>query len=364
MPSKRDLRLLPKAHLHLHLEGAMRPTTLEAFCTRYDIERPPDTRGKHFKNFSGFNAMYQAATRCIRTRDDLTLLIQEVAEDAAAEGVWWIEPAFDADRYSDARTDARHYQLSDSQEEVWAFALTAAEVASKATGVGIGFISAIDRSRPVEQGLARAQATAALVRKDAHQIKCGVDSVTGCHPGIVAIGLHGPEEGFPPEPFVEPFRVAIETGLMSAPHAGEIAPIPGGGAASVIGALDHLSADRLGHGVLAVEDPALIDRLANEKVCLDVCPSSNLQLNVFPSIEEHPLPQLLEAGVRCSLGSDDPLLFGPDLVDEYELCRNEMGLGDDQLAAMARNSFIHSGAPGTLKAAGLAAIDTWLSQDG
>ena len=124
--------------------------------------------------------------------------------DAAAEGVWWIEPAFDADRYSDARPDARGYQLFDTQEEGWAFTLAAAEAASKTTGVGIGFISAIDRSRPVEQGLARAQATAALVRKDAHQIMCGADSVTGHHPGIVAIGLHGPEEGFPPEPFVEP----------------------------------------------------------------------------------------------------------------------------------------------------------------
>ena len=135
-------------------------------------------------------------------------------------------------------------------------------------------------------------------------------------------------------------------------------------AASVAGALDHLGADRLGHGVLAAEDSALVNRLAREGVCLDVCPSSNLQLNVFPSIEDHPLPRLLDAGVICSLSSDDPLLFGPDLVDEFILCRNEMGLNDRQLAAMARHSFAHSGAPETLKTAGLAAIDAWLADEG
>ena len=103
---------------------------------------------------------------------------------------------------------------------------------------------------------------------------------------------------------------------------------------------------------------------SREGACLDVCPSSNLQLNVFPSIEDHPLPRLLDAGVICSLGSDDPLLFGPDLVDEFILCRNEMGLNDTQLAAMARHSFEHSGAPETLKPTGLAAIDAWLWDEG
>ena len=364
MPPPRDLRSLPKAHLHLHLEGAMRPATLDAFCTRSGIERPADTRGQRFDNFSGFNAMYRAATLCIRTPEDLALLIQQVAEDAAAEGVWWIEPAFDADRYSDARPDARVHRLFDTQEEGWAFTLAAAEAASQATGVGIGFISAIDRSRPLEQGMSRAEVTADLVRTDAHRIACGANGVAGRHAGIVAIGLHGPEEGFPPEPFAEPFRVATEAGLISAPHAGEIAPAPGRGAASVAGARDHLGADRLGHGVLAAEDSALVNRLAREGVCLDVCPSSNLQLNVFPSIEDHPLPRLLDAGVICSLSSDAPLLFGPDLVDEFILCWNEMGLNDTQLAAMARHSFEHSGAPETLKTAGLAAIDAWLADEG
>jgi len=357
--SSRDLRVLPKAHLHLHLEGAMRPATMDDLCQRYGIDRPADTRGKRFDNFGGFNAMYAAATRCLRTPEDLARLILEVAEDAAAEGALWIEPAFDADRYSTARSDARAHRLFETQAEGWHVALEAAAAASRATGVGIGFISAIDRSKPVELGLARAQVTADLVRDNAHLIENG--RADGRHPGIVGLGLHGPEEGFPPEPFADAFRIGTEAGLMSTPHAGEIAPVPGGGAASVAGALDHLGADRLGHGVLGAADPALVERLARESICLDVCPSSNLQLNVFPAIEDHPLPQLLAAGVPCSLGSDDPLLFGPDLVDEFTLCRTGMGMDDAQLAALARTSFECSGAPAAVKTAGVAAVDAWLA---
>ncbi len=361
MTAPRDLRALPKAHLHIHLEGAMRWDTLGDLCDRYGIDRPADIRGQRFENFAGFNEMYRAATQCIRTPDDLAQLIREVAEDAAAEGVWWIEPAFDADRFSTARADARAHRLFERQEEGWHFALDAAETASRATGVGIGFVSAIDRSKPLDQGLTRAQVTADLVRGNEHMIENGMNGFNGRHPGIVGRGLHGPEGGFPPEPFAAAFRVgAAEAGLLSAPHAGEIAPVPGGGAASVEGALDHLSADRVAHGVLAAADPALVDRLAREQICLDICPSSNLQLSVVPSLDDHPLPQLLDAGVPCDIGSDDPLLFGPDLVDEFTLCREEMGLDDTQIATLARTSFEFSGAPKDVKTAGIAAVEAWL----
>lgn len=358
--TKRDLRALPKAHLHIHTEGAMRPETLAELCRRYGIERPADTRGMRFDNFGGFNETYWAASHCIRSREDLARLIREVAEDAASQGVWWIEPAFDVERYGALREDEPH-RLFETQEEGWRFALAAAEAASKATGVGIGFMSAVDRTQPLDRGLERARITASLVRSQEHLVESGMVCFSGRHAGIVALGLHGNEEGFPPEEFEEVFRVgAAEAGLLSTPHAGEIAPVPGGGPASVAGAIDRLSADRILHGVLATEDPALVDRLDRGGICLDVCPSSNLQLSVFPSIEEHPLPRLLEAGVPCNIGSDDPLLFGPDLVDELELCRNAMGLSDEQIASLARNSFMHSGAPQEVKSAGVAAVDAWL----
>ncbi|MCZ6872148.1 MAG: hypothetical protein O7G88_01250 [bacterium] len=126
------------------------------------------------------------------------------------------------------------------------------------------------------------------------------------------------------------------------------------------GAMDTLGAHRILHGVLAAHDPWLVERLAREKICLDICPSSNLLLNVFPSVQAHPLPVLLDAGVPCDLGSDDPLLFGPNLLDEFVQCREEMGLSDAQLATMARTSFEYSGAPQAVKEAGITEVEQWL----
>jgi adenosine deaminase len=147
------------------------------------------------------------------------------------------------------------------------------------------------------------------------------------------------------------------TGLLSTPHAGEIALAPGQGPASVAGAIDISGADRIAHGVLAVTDAELVARLASEQICLDICPTSNVLLSAFPSIAEHPLPDLLAAGVPCSLGSDDPLLFGPGLLEEYELYRAERGLDDHQFARLTKASFAHSGAPTQLRDAGVQAVD-------
>ena len=361
MVSNRDLKELPKAHLHIHLEGAMRPETLEELCRQYEMPRPMDTRGQRFPNFGGFNEVYRAACDCIRSKDDLSRVILEVAEDAASHGAIWIEPAFDAERYTELRNDCS-YRLFESQQEGWEFALSAAETASQATGVGIGYISAIDRTRPTEQGLRRAQITAELVRSEKHMIRSKSKYLDGFHSGIVALGLHGNEEGFPPELFEYIFQIGLkDTGLMSTPHAGEIAPFPGKGAASVANAVEILDANRIQHGVLAIDNPALIERLARADICFDVCPSSNIQLSVFPTIEAHPLPQLIEAGLPCSVGSDDPLLFGPSLLDEFQLCRDEMRLDDGDIAQIARDSFLHSGAPREIKAAGITGVDEWLN---
>ena len=341
----------------------MRPQTLDELCAQYVIPRPTDTRGQRFDDFGGFVATYFAASACVRTREDLARLVREVAEDAAAQGVWWLESAFDAERYASMREDSPD-RLFDSQEEGWLFILEAAETAERETGVGIAFISAADRSAPVERAVERAEVTANLVNRVEHMIRSGMPTCADPHAGIIGFGLHGNEKGFPPEPFTEAFRIATDgTGLLSLPHAGEIAPTPGAGPASVRGALDALGADRILHGVLAIEDPALVDRLADEQICLDVCPSSNLLLRVFPSAAAHALPKLLAAGVPCDIGSDDPLLFGPDLVDEFVLCREDMGLDDEALAGLARSSFTFSAAPDTVKAAGLAAIDAWLEED-
>jgi adenosine deaminase len=360
-PARRDLKALPKANLHLHLEGAMRPATLAELCARHGALPPADTRGRRFADFSAFLEVFWAACDGIRSRDDLARLILEVAEDAAADGAWWIEPAFDAARYSTLRA-GRPDRLFETQEEGWLFVMEAAEAASRATGVGIGFVSAVDRIMSQGHAMERAAVTARLVKSGRHMIRSGMPCFEGQHAGIVAFGLHGKEEGHPPAPFADAFAIALDgTGLLSTPHAGEIAPAPGAGAASVAEAIDHLRAQRIAHGVLAIEDDALVARLAAGRVCLDVCPTSNLLLGVFDSLLAHPLPRLLRAGVPCTLGNDDPLLFGASLLDEFTLCRDGMGLDDDRLAAMARDSFIHSGAPQPVKDAGAAAVAAWSS---
>ena len=173
---------------------------------------------------------------------------------------------------------------------------------------------------------------------------------------MVSFGLANDEAIGPPEPYAEAFAIAKEAGLLSTPHAGELA-----GPASVRGALDTLDPDRLQHGVRAIEDPELVKRLADSDIVLDVCPTSNLLLSVYPSLAEHPLPQLLDAGIQCSLNGDDPLLFGPGLLAEYELVRTEMGLDDSAMATIARASIDGSGAPDELKSSARRGIDDWLT---
>lgn len=321
----RDLVALPKAHLHLHLEGGMRPGTLEELARRYDMD-VPEVRG--FGDFSAFAGMYLAACEVIRTPDDLARLVDETVDDAVAAGAVHVEPAFYAPIHRDWLGD---------EETIVAIALDAGASASARTGVSVGFMLTADRTADPADAVVQAR----LAARHADR-------------GVVAFGLANDEARFPPEPFAEAFAIAREAGLLSTPHAGELR-----GPDSVRGALDALHADRIQHGVRAVEDPALVERLAATGVCLDVCPSSNAALGVFP-LDAHPLPALLDAGVRCSLNADDPLLFGPGLLEEYELVRDTFGFDDERLAWIARCSVEASGTADTVKKDALAGIDAWL----
>ena len=182
--------------------------------------------------------------------------------------------------------------------------LDALRRAAGATGVGLGLVVAANRTEPPAEALALAQLAARYAGR-----------------GVVGFGLAGDEANGPAAPFTEAFAVARAAGLLSTPHAGEHA-----GPASVRAALDALGARRIQHGVRAVEDPDLVRRLADEGVCLDVCPTSNVQLGVVPSLEAHPLPALVQAGVAVSLNADDPVIFGSGLLDEYELAAARLRL--------------------------------------
>jgi adenosine deaminase len=212
--------------------------------------------------------------------------------------------------------------------------------ASTRHGLSIRWMPAVDRvfDSP-EEGVRLAHM--ALAFKDA---------------GVVSFGLHNDEVGFPATPFAEAFRIAADGGLLVTPHAGELE-----GPHHVVEAIDVLHADRILHGVRSIEQDGLPERLAELGICLDVCPTSNVMLSVVPDLASHPLPKLLDLGVRCSINADDPLLFGPGLLEEYEVCRSQLGLTDVQLASAARSSIECGGAPAHVRAAALAGIEAWLT---
>ncbi|MGB4834842.1 MAG: adenosine deaminase family protein, partial [Nostocoides sp.] len=179
----------------------------------------------------------------------------------------------------------------------------------------------------------------------------------GQGPGtVVGFGLSNDERrGETPE-FSGAFDIARRAGLALMPHAGELL-----GPLAVAETLDTLRPDRIGHGVRAVEDPRVLDRLAAEGVGLEVCPGSNIALGIYLDAQEVPLRQVLAAGIPVALGADDPLLFGTRLVDQYAMARDELGFSDPELAELARGSIRTSTAPAELKAAALADIDRWLA---
>jgi adenosine deaminase len=321
---------LPKAHLHLHLEGGMRPATLLELADRYGVPVTMDGDG----SFETFIRLYRAACEVLRTPDDVARLVREVAEDAAAAGAMWVEP-------SEWITAAQASRLQlENEEAVLEVVLDAARRAERDTGVGVGIMVASNRTRPPAEALALAR----LAERYAGQ-------------GVVSFGLADDELHGPPEPYAEAFAIARSAGLISSPHAGEH-----GGPQSVRGALDALGAQRIQHGVRSAEDPALLERLAAEEITLDVCPTSNVQLKVVADYASHPLPALLAAGVNVSLNADDPLFFGSGLLEEYALARHTFGLDDTALASIAATSIRASGAPAALKSTALKEINRWLTQ--
>jgi adenosine deaminase len=323
----RDLAALPKADLHVHLDACMRPSTLRELAARDDVP-VPDVSG--YGDFSKFAGVYLAACDVVRSDDDLRRLVRETIEDAASHGATWIEPQFYPPDH-DTRLGPDEHQVEVVLDE--------AAVAGARVGVGFGLVLAADRTRDLDAARALARLAAGHAGR-----------------GVVGFGLANDEAHFPPEPFADAFAIAREAGLLSVPHAGELA-----GQLSIVGALDALHADRIGHGVRAIEDAALVRRLADTGVCCDVCPTSNVMLSVVPSLEAHPLGAMLDAGIRCSVGADDPLLFETNVLHEYEQCRDVLGFDDERLAAIARTSFEASAAPAEVVKDALTRIDAWLA---
>jgi adenosine deaminase len=175
---------------------------------------------------------------------------------------------------------------------------------------------------------------------------------------VVGFGLSNDERRGRAYDFEGAFRIARHGGLLSAPHGGELL-----GPASVRECVDTLGADRIGHGVRAVEDPPLLDKIVDRGVTLEVCPSSNVGLGVAPTVTDVPVRALFEAGARIALGADDPLLFGSRLARQYELTRKAYGFSDAELAELARSSIRGSAAPVDVRKRLLEEVDAWLAPD-
>jgi adenosine deaminase len=331
-----DLTALPKAHLHLHLTGAMRHSTMVELAARHGVslppaltdEWPPELSAADERGWFRFQRLYDIARSVLRTPDDLYRLVREIAEDELAEGSGWLELQADPSGY------ARRYGGITAFTELL---LDAAAIAAQATGVGIAIIIAANRTRhPMD-----ARTLARLAAQFAGR-------------GVVGFGLSNDERRGPAAEFERAFSIAGRAGLLLVPHGGELL-----GAASVTATLDRLRADRIGHGIRAVEDPEVVKRLADAGVTLEVCPSSNVALGVMPDAAAVPVRILFEAGVPVALGADDPLLFGRRLVRQYEIARDVHGFSRQELADLARMSVLGSAAPASVRTRLLTAIDTW-----
>jgi adenosine deaminase len=336
----RPISALPKAHLHLHFTGSMRHTTLVELATEHGIhlpdalvvDWPPKLRATDERGWFRFQRLYDIARSVLRTEQDLRRLLLEAAEDEATEGSGWLEIQVDPSGYAH-----RFGGLTPTMELV----LDAAREAEAATGVGVGVIIAANRTKHPLDAKTLARLAAGYAGR-----------------GVVGFGLSNDERRGRAYDFEGAFRIARRAGLLSDPHGGELQ-----GPGSVRECLDTLEADRIGHGVRAVEDPRLVERIAARGVTLEVCPTSNISLGVAASAEDVPVRRLFEAGVPMALGADDPLLFGSRLARQYELAREVYGFSDAELAELARQSIRGSAAPSDTQKRLLEGIDTWLTAD-
>jgi aminodeoxyfutalosine deaminase len=286
----------PKIELHVHLEGAISPDALIAAAARNGWELPVDSPAAlaefmSFRDFDHFMKAWFATTPALQTERDYREMVVDYARRAAAQGAVYVEGIF-----SPTDKVAQGVAL----ETCFEGCSDGVDQAREEVGIEVRLTPDITRGL-CDQNTARRTAELAVRYRDR---------------GVVGLGLGGPEAGNPPEVYAEAFAIARDGGIGSVPHAGETA-----GPDSIRGALDALGADRIRHGVRAVDDPDLLAELAERQIVCDVCVLSNVRLGVAPSVEDHPLPKLLAAGVPCTINTDDPTFFSCDLGSEHAAAR-------------------------------------------
>jgi len=336
----RDLAKLPKAHLHLHFTGSMRPATLADLAAQHGVRLPSalldddplkvpaDERG-----WFRFQRLYDAARACVRSEADMRRIVTEAAADDAAEGSGRLEIQVDPTSYAPFVGG-----ITPAIEIV----LDAARQAGDAAGIEVAVVVAASRMRhPLD--------ARTLARLAARYAGDG-------HGEVIGFGLSNDERRGETAEFGPAFAIARRAGLASVPHGGELL-----GPAHVEAVVDSLVPDRLGHGIRSAEDPRVLERVVDDGIALEVCPASNVSLGVYRSPAEVPLRALVDAGATVALGADDPLLFRSRLLAQYEDARTVLGFSDDELADLARSSIRASRASDTTKRALLAGVDDWLA---
>jgi adenosine deaminase len=301
---------VPKAELHVHLEGTAPPDLIRRIAQRNGLPLPErllsDDGRFHYDGFLDFLRAYDLAASVIRTGEDYRDITYEYLCSCAQGGAIYVELTASADH-------AALVGLSDAEH--WEGIAAGIDDARRHTGIEARILSSAVRNFGVEQALRVARHTAERP-----------------HPYVVGFSMAGDEAGFPAHDFVEAYAIVAEAGLGCTIHAGEWA-----GAESVRAALE-LPITRISHGVRAVEDPSVVQALAERGTVLECCPTSNVVLGVYPSFEAHPLRALREAGVPVTLGSDDPPYFGASIAGEYEICASRLGFSDDDLREVTRTA--------------------------
>ncbi|MDX3311093.1 adenosine deaminase [Streptomyces sp. ME08-AFT2] len=306
---------LPKAELHLHIEGTLEPELAFALAARNGIALPyADTdelrEAYRFEDLQSFLNLYYELMTVLRTERDFEDLAEAYLARAAAQGVRHAEIFFDPQAHL-----ARGVDMATVVEGLWR-ALGRSEARH---GISTRLILCFLRDESAESALATLDAA-----------KPHLDRITG-------VGLDSAEVGHPPVKFREVYEAAAALGLRRVAHAGEEGPPE-----YITQALDVLGVERVDHGLRCMEDPALVERLVRERIPLTLCPLSNVRLRTVDVLAEHPLPAMLDAGLLCTVNSDDPAYFGGYAGDNFDAVRTALGLDEERLRELARNSFVAS----------------------
>jgi aminodeoxyfutalosine deaminase len=313
---------LPKAELHVHHVGSASPRIVAELAARHADSRVPTDADAlvdyfSFTDFAHFIEVYLSVVDLIRTPEDVRLLTFEIARDMARQNI----------RYAELTVTPFSSTSRGIPEQAF---MEAIEDARKAAEAELGVILRWCFDIPGEAGLSSAEETTRL-------------AVDLRPEGLVAFGLGGPEIGVPRPQFKPYFDRAIAAGLHSVPHAGETT-----GPETVWDALTALRAERIGHGTSSVRDPRLLEHLAEHRIPLEVCPTSNIATRAVARLDEHPIAQMVAAGVLVTVNSDDPPMFGTDLNLEYGVAARLLGLDERGVADLAKNgveaSFLDPGA--------------------